>query len=211
MEDFQRLLLNNRAWVQDKLNLRPDFFEMSAKEQKPDYLWIGCSDSRVPAEDITGTQPGELFVHRNVANMVVHTDFNMLSVLQFAVEVLQVKHVIVCGHYGCGGIKTAMSRKHYGLINKWLRHIKDVYRFHETELDGIQDESVRFNRLVELNVIEQVKHLADISFVQLAWKKHQRPTLHGWIYDIHTGLLKEIIIVRPGEHPHDIYEYEFED
>ncbi|MFN5875596.1 MAG: carbonic anhydrase, partial [Ignavibacteria bacterium] len=134
MEDFRRLLLNNKAWVQDKLNVSPTFFEDSAVEQKPDYLWIGCSDSRVPAEDITGTLPGELFVHRNVANMVVHTDFNMLSVLQYAVEVLKVKHVIVCGHYGCGGVRTAMSRKDLGLINKWLRHIKDVYRFHAQEL-----------------------------------------------------------------------------
>lgn len=211
MEDFRRLLLNNRAWVQDRLDVRPDFFEASAAEQKPDYLWIGCSDSRVPAEEITGTQPGELFVHRNIANMVVHTDFNMLSVLQFAVDVLQVKHVIVCGHYGCGGVKTAMSRRSLGLINKWLRHIKDVYRFHSGELDAIEDLNKRTDRLVELNVIEQVQHLADISFVQRAWKKHQRPMLHGWIYDIHTGVLKDLIRINPGEHPHDIYEYEFEE
>jgi len=210
MEDFRRLLLNNKAWVQDKLNVSPTFFEDSAVEQKPDYLWIGCSDSRVPAEDITGTLPGELFVHRNVANMVVHTDFNMLSVLQYAVEVLKVKHVIVCGHYGCGGVRTAMSRKDLGLINKWLRHIKDVYRFHADELDAIPDETERTNRLVELNVIEQVHHLADISFVQQAWIKHQRPMLHGWIYDMNTGLLKELVKVDPGEHAHDIYEYEFD-
>lgn len=209
MEDYRRLLLNNKAWVQDRLNISPSFFEESAVEQKPDYLWIGCSDSRVPAEEITGTIPGELFVHRNVANMVVHTDFNMLSVLQYAVEVLKVKHVIVCGHYGCGGVRTAMSRKDLGLINKWLRHIKDVYRFHAQELDAIQDEQLRLNRLVELNVIEQTHHLSDISFVQKAWREHQRPMLHGWIYDMNTGLLRDLIKVDPGEHAHDIYEYEF--
>ncbi|MCC6848752.1 MAG: carbonic anhydrase [Deltaproteobacteria bacterium] len=211
MEDYRRLLLNNRAWVQDRLQVRPDFFEVSAAEQRPDYLWIGCSDSRVPAEEVTGTQPGELFVHRNIANMVVHTDFNMLSVLQFAVEILQVKHVIVCGHYGCGGVKTAMGRKSLGLINKWLCHIKDVYRFHAEELDGIGDVGTRTDRLVELNAVEQVQHLADISFVQRAWQRHQRPMLHGWIYDIRTGTLKELVRINPGEHPHDIYEYEFEE
>lgn len=209
MEDYRRLLLNNKAWVQDRLSISPSFFEESAIEQRPDYLWIGCSDSRVPAEEVTGTIPGELFVHRNVANMVVHTDFNMLSVLQYAVEVLKVKHVIVCGHYGCGGVRTAMSRKDLGLINKWLRHIKDVYRFHAQELDVIQDEELRLNRLVELNVIEQTHHLSDISFVQKAWREHQRPMLHGWIYDMNTGLLKDLIKVDPGEHAHDIYEYEF--
>ncbi len=209
MEDFRRLLLNNKAWVKDKLNLRPDFFTGSAATQKPDYLWIGCSDSRVPAEDVTGTNPGELFVHRNVANLVVHTDFNILSVLQYAVDVLEVKHIIVCGHYGCGGVRTAMSRKDLGLINKWLRHIKDVYRFHAAELDAITDEHARYDRLVELNVIEQVHHISDISFVQRAWREHRRPMLHGWIYDMNTGLLKDLVKVDPGEHPHDIYEYEF--
>lgn len=208
MEDYRRLLLNNKAWVQDRLAISPTFFEDSAVDQRPEYLWIGCSDSRVPAEDITGTSPGELFVHRNIANMVVHTDFNMLSVLQYAVEVLKVKHVIVCGHYGCGGVRTAMSRKDLGLINKWLRHIKDVYRFHANELDAIEDHDVRVNRLVELNVIEQVHHLSDISFVQRAWQEHQRPMLHGWIYDMSTGVLKDLIKVDPGEHAHDIYEYD---
>ena len=210
MDDYRRLLLNNRAWVKDKLDLRPDFFEATATEQRPEYLWIGCSDSRVPAEEVTGTHPGELFVHRNVANMVVHTDFNMLSVLQYAVEILCVKHIIVCGHYGCGGVKTAMSRRDLGLINKWLRHIKDVYRFHSAELDAITEEKPRFDRLVELNVVEQVHHLSDISFVQRAWRKHQRPMLHGWIYDLHTGLINDIVKIDPGDHPHDIYEYEFE-
>ncbi|MBK6291381.1 MAG: carbonic anhydrase [Ignavibacteria bacterium] len=210
MDDFRRLLLNNRAWVKDKLDLRADFFTASAREQRPEYLWIGCSDSRVPAEEVTGTQPGELFVHRNVANLVVHTDFNILSVLQFAVDVLQVKHIIVCGHYGCGGVKTAMTKKDLGLINKWLRNIKDVYRFHAEELDAISDLEQRTDRLVELNVIEQVSHISDISFVQHAWKDHRRPMLHGWVYDMKTGKLNDIIKVDPGEHPHDIYEFEFE-
>jgi carbonic anhydrase len=210
MDDFRRLLLNNRAWVKDKLDLRADFFTASAREQKPEYLWIGCSDSRVPAEEVTGTQPGELFVHRNVANLVVHTDFNILSVLQYAVDVLQVKHIIVCGHYGCGGVKTAMSKRDLGLINKWLRNIKDVYRFHAGELDAIEDIEKRTDRLVELNVIEQISHISDISFVQHAWKDHRRPMLHGWVYDMRTGMLNDLIKMDPGEHPHNIYEYDFD-
>jgi carbonic anhydrase len=211
MESYRRLLLNNKAWVQDKMNLRPDFFTRTSGEQKPEFLWIGCSDSRVPAEEVTGVEPGELFVHRNIANLVIHTDFNMLSVVQYAVEVLHVKHVIVCGHYGCGGIRTALSPRHLGLINKWLRHIKDVYRLHAEELDGITDETKRFERLVELNVREQVHHLAQLSFVQLAWKRHQRPMLHGWIYDLHTGFLKDVETINSGQLPHDIYTYEFPD
>ncbi len=211
MEAYKRLLLNNQAWVKDKLAVRPDFFERTSETQKPEFLWIGCSDSRVPAEDITGVEPGELFVHRNVANMVVHTDFNMLSVVQYAVEVLKVQHIIVCGHYGCGGIKTALSRQHLGLINKWLRHVKDIYRFHATELDAIPDDEARYERLIELNVFEQVHHLAELSFVQLAWKQERRPTLHGWIYDIHTGHLKQIAKIDPGQLPHEIYVYEFPD
>lgn len=211
MESYERLLLNNKAFVQDKLNVREDYFARMVDEQHPDFLWIGCSDSRVPANEVTGTEPGELFVHRNVANLVIHTDFNMLSVLQYAVDVLKVHHVIVCGHYGCGGIKTALTRKDLGLINKWLRHIKDVYRLHEKELSAIDKDALRFDRLVELNVIEQVNHLAEISFVQKAWHKEQRPTLHGWIYDIHTGYLKELIKIEPGEYPDDIYQYMFDD
>ncbi len=211
MEGYKRLLLNNQAWVKDKLTLRPDYFERTSGQQKPDFLWIGCSDSRVPAEEITGVEPGELFVHRNVANLVIHTDFNMLCVVQYAVDVLKVKNIIVCGHYGCGGIKTALSRQHLGLINKWLRHVKDIYRLHATELDAIPDEETRYERLVELNVFEQVHHLAELSFVQLAWKRERRPTLHGWIYDIHTGHLKSIARVDPGQLPHEIYTYEFPD
>ena len=211
MEGYKRLLLNNQAWVKDKLALRPDYFTRTSGDQKPDFLWIGCSDSRVPAEEITGVEPGELFVHRNVGNLVIHTDFNMLSVVQYAVEVLKVQHIIVCGHYGCGGIKTALSRQHLGLINKWLRHVKDIYRFHATELDAIPDDEARYERLIELNVFEQVHHLAELSFVQLAWKQERRPTLHGWIYDIHTGHLKQIAKIDPGQLPHEIYVYEFPD
>jgi carbonic anhydrase len=211
METYKRLLLNNKAWVEDKLNLRPDFFTKSSGVQKPEFLWIGCSDSRVPAEEITGVEPGELFVHRNIANLVVHTDFNVLSVIQYAVEVLKVKHIIVCGHYGCGGVKTALGRQHLGLINKWLRHIKDVYRLHAAELDAITDEAQRYDRLIELNVTEQVRHLAQLTFVQHAWKKEQRPMLHGWIYDIHNGNLKTISTIEPGNLPHQIDAYEFPD
>jgi len=211
MEAYRRLLQNNQAWVKEKLAAHPDFFERTSAVQTPAFLWIGCSDSRVPAEEITGVEPGELFVHRNVANLVIHTDFNMLSVVQYAVEVLEVKHIIVCGHYGCGGVQTAMSRRHLGLINKWLRHLKDVYRLHATELDAIGDEDERYRRLVELNVEEQVQHLAELSFVQLAWKRARRPTLHGWIYDLHSGYLKQISKIDPGQLPHPIYVYEFDE
>ena len=211
MESYKRLLLNNKAFVQEKLNFSEDYFERMVDVQTPDFLWIGCSDSRIPAEVVTGSEPGELFVHRNVANLVVHTDFNVLSVLQYAVDVLKVHHIIVCGHYGCGGIKAALTRKDYGLINKWLRHVKDVYRVHEAELVALEDQTKRFDRLVELNVIEQVSHLAEISFIQKAWKTENRPTLHGWVYDLHTGLIKELIKIEPGEYPDDIYMYEFDD
>ena len=211
MESYQRLLLNNKAWAEDKLNVRPDFFDRTSGTQQPEFLWIGCSDSRVPAEEITGVEPGELFVHRNIANMVVHTDFNMLSVVQYAVEVLKVQHIIVCGHYGCGGVRAAMSPQHLGLINKWLRNIKDVYRLHATELDEIPDEERRYQRLIELNVFEQVHHLAELSFVQLAWKKEHRPMIHGWIYDLHTGYLNDVAKIDPGNLPHNIFFYEFPD
>lgn len=211
MESYKKLLLANKAWVADKLEVRPDYFERMADDQSPQFLWIGCSDSRVPAEDITGTEPGELFVHRNVANQVIHTDFNILSVLQYAVDVLKVKHVIVCGHYNCGGVKSAMSSKHLGLINKWLRNIKDVYRIHQRELDAMTDQTLRFRRLVELNVQEQVWKLAETSFVQHAWKNENRPYLHGWVYDLHTGYLKDLLMLTPGTPITEIYKFEFDD
>jgi carbonic anhydrase len=211
VESYKKLLLANKAFVQDKLDVRPDFFERMADDQSPEFLWIGCSDSRVPAEEITGTEPGELFVHRNIANQVIHTDFNILSVLQYAIDVLKVKHVIVCGHYNCGGVKNALSHKHLGLINKWLRNIKDVYRIHQRELEGIADQSQRFRRLVELNVQEQVWKLAETSFVQHAWKNENRPYLHGWVYDLHTGYLKDLLMLTPGTPINDIYKFEFDD
>jgi carbonic anhydrase len=211
MDSHKKLLLANKAWVQDKLGVSPDFFSNLAKDQKPEYLWIGCADSRVPAEEITGTQPGELFVHRNVANLVIHTDFNMLSVLQYAVEVLKVKHIIICGHYGCGGVQNAMTNKHLGLINKWLRTIKDVYRMHERELDTISDPTARFDRMVELNVAEQVMNLAQTSIIQRSWRQEGFPVLHGWVYDLRTGYIKELAEINAESHMDDIYRYEFGD
>lgn len=183
------------------------YFEDMAKDQKPDFLWIGCADSRVPAEEITGTQPGEIFVHRNIANLVVHTDLNMLSVLQYAVEVLQVKHIIVCGHYGCGGVKAALTHNHLGIINKWLRNIKDVYRLHQNDLEAIENEDKRTDKLIEFSVKEQVLNLAKTSIVQIAWKHHQRPFLHGWVYDMNTGLINSVIEMEPNTPIDPIYQY----
>src|SRR4029077_7671241 len=175
MNPYERLLLSNKAWAQEKLKIHPDFFAKQVETQAPVFLWLGWADSRVPAEEITGTEPGELFVHRNIANMVVHTDFNMLSVLQYSIEVLKVEHVILCGHYNCGGIKNAMTHSDLGLINKWLRHIKDVYRLHKDHIDSIADQQARWDRLVELNVTEQVQNLAKTSVVQRPRHPEQRP------------------------------------
>lgn len=189
---YLKLLENNKAWVTLQNYKNPNFFNDLASGQQPDYLWIGCSDSRVPANEITGTKPGEMFVHRNIANMVVHSDMNLLSVLSYAVEVLKVKHIIVCGHYGCGGIKAAMGSKQYGLIDNWLRHIKDVYRYHAKELDAIADLELREKRLVELNVIEQVHDLGKTSIVQNAWNNNQPLHIHGWVYDIKDGIIDDL-------------------
>ena len=195
METFYKKLLdNNKKWVDDKLSQDPEFFKKLSSGQKPPVLWIGCADSRVPANEIIGAQPGEVFVHRNIANMVVHSDMNMLSVLDYAVNVLEVKHVIVCGHYGCGGVQTAMTNKHVGLIDNWIRHIKDVYRFHQDELNAIADEKQRFDRFVELNVVEQVLDLAKTSIVQGAWERGQNLHVHGWVYDISDGLINDLDI-----------------
>ena len=195
MESFYtKLLDNNKKWVESKLSQDPDFFKKLSSGQKPPVLWIGCADSRVPANEIIGAQPGEVFVHRNIANMVVHSDMNMLSVLDYAVNVLEVKHVIVCGHYGCGGVQTAMTNKHVGLIDNWIRHIKDVYRFHQDELNAIADEKQRFDRFVELNVVEQVLDLAKTSIVQGAWERGQNLHVHGWVYDIRDGLINDLDI-----------------
>lgn len=206
--NFQKLLLENKAWAKVKVLDDPDFFNRLVSIQRPEFLWIGCSDSRVPANEITGTEPGEIFVHRNIANMVVHTDLNLLSVLQYAVEYLEVKHIIVCGHYGCGGVKAAMNHHSLGIINKWLRNIKDVYRIHREEILKLSDEEAQTNRLVELNVKEQIMHLAETSIVQKAWKHHQRPHLHGLVYDLNDGLLKQICDMPPNSPIDPIYEFD---
>ncbi len=204
---YKRLLANNKRWVAEQLESDPTFFEQLGKGQSPDYLWIGCSDSRVPANEITGTKPGEIFVHRNIANMVVHTDMNLLSVLSYAVEVLKVKHIIVCGHYGCGGVLAAMGNKQFGLIDNWLRHIKDVYRLHHEELDSIVDEKERGKRFVEINVMEQVLDLGKTSIVQNAWKQGQFLQIHGWVYDVNDGIIRELDITNEDKNElHPIYQ-----
>ncbi len=191
-KSYKQLLENNKNWVAKQLAVDPVYFDKLANSQNPEYLWIGCSDSRVPANQITGTLPGDIFVHRNIANLVVHSDMNMLSVLSYAVEVLKVKHIIVCGHYGCGGVQAAMENKQFGLIDNWLRHIKDVYRYHHKELDAIEDKTQRARRFVEVNVMEQVHDLGKTSIVQNAWKNKQPLHVHGWVYDIHDGIIKDL-------------------
>jgi carbonic anhydrase len=194
MNIYKSLLEGNKAWAKQKLEEDPYFFERLSKGQNPQVLWIGCSDSRVPANEITGTQPGDIFVHRNIANMVVHSDMNLLSVLDYSVNVLKVKHVIVCGHYGCGGVRAAMGNQQFGLVDNWLRHIKDVYRLHFEELQSIENNEERFDRFVELNVIEQVLDLSKTSIIQNAWSSRQEPKLHGWVYSLKTGILRDLNI-----------------
>jgi len=189
---YKSLLDNNKKWVEEKLSEDSKFFKNLAKGQNPPILWIGCADSRVPANQIIGAQPGEVFVHRNIANLVVHTDMNMLSVLDYAVNVLKVDHVIVCGHYGCGGVQAAMTNNSFGIIDNWIRHLKDVYRFHNEELDEIENEKEKFDRFVELNVVEQVYDLAKTSIVQNAWKNNNNLSIHGWVYALHNGLIKDL-------------------
>ena len=182
----------NINWVRNTLRMKPDFFEKLSQGQHPKFLWIGCADSRVPATEITNALPGSIFVQRNIANMVVHTDSNLLSVVNYAVKVLQVKHIIVCGHYGCGGVRAAMSNEKLGFLDNWLMHIKDVYRTHQNELDSIEDETKRFDRFVELNIIEQVANLAKVSFVQEEWENGQFPYIHGWVYSLADGLIHDL-------------------
>jgi carbonic anhydrase len=208
MQAYEKLLQNNKEWAANKIKVDPDFFNRLINVQKPDFLWIGCSDSRVPPDQITQTQPGEIFIHRNIANMVIHTDLNVLSVLEYAVNVLKVNHIIVCGHYGCGGVKAAFQQHSLGLINKWLRNIKDVYRFHQEEIRALPNEEDRLNRLIELNVEEQVMNLAKTSIVQKAWKERNAPNLHGWVYDLHDGVIKTIFELRAGEHFDPLYEFD---
>jgi len=201
MRVLPELFDNNRRWAENINAEQPSFFEELAKQQKPEYLWIGCADSRVPANQIMGLQPGEVFVHRNIANVVVHTDFNCLSVIEFAVAVLRVKHVIVCGHYGCGGVQAAGQNHHLGLIDNWLRHIRDVRQKHYEMLLEIPDERERFNRLCELNVVEQAHNVCHTTVVQQAWERRQPLAVHGWIYGIHDGLIRDLdtTITGPGE------------
>ena len=206
---YKELFEGNKIWVESQLKQDPKFFKKLANAHKPSLLWIGCSDSRVPANELTNRRAGEVFVHRNIANMVVHSDMNMLSVLEFAVQVLKVKHVIVCGHYGCGGIQAAMSNQQFGLIDNWLRNIKDTYRLHQEELDLITDSKQRANRLTELNVMEQVYNLCKTSTIQNAWKARKYPHIHGWIYDVNNGLIKDLeVSIKNNADMAKIYRFE---
>ena len=204
---YQSLLEGNKKFVEKTLKEDPEYFTTLANGQKPPILWIGCADSRVPANQITNTRPGEIFVHRNIANVVVHSDMNMLSVLDYAVNILKVKHVIITGHYGCGGVIAAMSNVQYGIIDNWLRYIKDVYRIHAQELDAITDEQERTNRLVELNVIEGVENISKTSIVQNAWKNKQELQVHGWVYSLETGIIKDLqVSTRNTESLEDVFK-----
>lgn len=208
---YNKLLANNKEWVNEMTSKDKNYFEDLSKGQKPPVLWIGCADSRVPANEITGTHPGELFVHRNIANMVVHTDMNMLSVLDYAVNHLGVQHVIVCGHYGCGGVQAAMQNKSLGLINKWVRNIKEVYKDNFTELKKIDSEEKRFDRLVELNVKAQVYDLAKTSIVQQKWKDKSGLQIHGWVYDLHDGIIKDLkVSMENTEHLNDVFRLDLD-
>jgi carbonic anhydrase len=209
MKSYEKLLSENKAWAKGKISADPGYFDRLTHLQTPEFLWIGCSDSRVPANEITGTQPGEIFVHRNVANLVINNDVNLLAVLDFAVTHLKVKHVIVCGHYGCGGIKAAATSHDYKpVLNMWLRNIKDVYRLHQTELDAITEPEKREDRLVELNVKEQIYNLAKTTIIQRAWKKEQRPDLHGWVYGLTDGIIKPIFEMKSGTAIDPLYKYD---
>jgi len=208
MTPIEKLLLENKAWAAEIKADNPHYFERLAKLQTPEFLWIGCSDSRVPANEITGTQPGEIFVHRNIANLVIHTDVNLLSVLEFAVVHLKVKHVIICGHYGCGGIKAAMTNHDFKqVLNMWLRNIKDVYRLHREELESIPNQEKREDRLTELNVKEQVLHLAKTSIIQRAWKHRKGPDLHGLVYGLKDGLLNTLFTMTAESSLDPLYAY----
>uniref|UniRef100_UPI00404B4139 carbonate dehydratase n=1 Tax=Fulvivirga sp. TaxID=1931237 RepID=UPI00404B4139 len=206
---YNQLIENNKKWVAEKLSEDAQFFEKLKNGQKPPLLWIGCSDSRVPANEITGTKPGEVFVTRNIANMVVHSDMSMLSVLDYAVNVLEVQHIIVCGHYGCGGVRAAMSNQQLGLIDNWLRHIKDVYKMHAKELDAISDAQERENRFVEVNVQEQVHDLSKTATVQNAWSNGKNLHVHGWVYDIGNGIVKDLdVSFSDNSKLENVYQFE---
>ncbi|MEQ6120785.1 carbonate dehydratase [Reichenbachiella sp. MALMAid0571] len=208
-DKIESLIEGNKLWVKNILKHTPGFFDELSEAQKPQFLWIGCSDSRVPATEITNALPGSIFVQRNIANMVVHTDANLLSVVYYAVKVLKVKHIIVCGHYGCGGVHAAMGNEDYGFLNNWLLHIKDVYRMHEKELDAIKDETRRFDRFVELNVQEQVHDLMKVSFIQEEWRNGEFPHIHGWVYSLKDGLIKDLkVSTNSSKQLGKVYKYD---
>lgn len=207
---YESLLEGNKTFVANTLKEDEQYFEKLAKGQKPPILWIGCADSRVPANQITNTKPGEIFVHRNIANMVIHTDMNMLSVLDYAVNVLEVKHVVVCGHYGCGGVAAALTSKTYGIIDNWLRHIKDIYRLHAFELDLISDGTQRANRLVEFNVMEGVHNLCKTSIIQNAWENGKTLSVHGWVYELSTGFITDLkVSTNSSNNMNDVFKFNY--
>lgn len=208
MNDIKRLILENKAYSHEKNSINPDYFKELAKEQQPVFLWIGCSDSRVPPNEITGTNLGEMFVARNIANLVIHTDLNLMSVVEYAVFALKVKHIIICGHYGCGGVKASLGNQSLGMIDKWLRNIKDVAKTHELELSKITDMKAKTDRLVELSTFTQAENLTHTSIVQRAWKNGQELWIHGWVYDMSTGLIKELITIDKNYPISDIYRYD---
>ena len=209
MKPYESLLDDNKHWAAKKLAEDPGFFERLLHVQTPQFLWIGCSDSRVPPDQITQTEPGEIFIHRNVANLVVNTDVNLMSVLDFAVNHLKIKHVVVCGHYGCGGIKAALSNTDFNqVLNMWLRNIKDIYRIHRKEIEAIADEDKRVNKMVELNVKEQVFNLAKTAIIQKSWNSEQRPDLHGWVYDLRDGIINPILEMKAGTDIDPLYEFQ---
>jgi len=208
-ESIKDLLNGNVKWVNKTLEKDPNFFDKLSEGQSPQFLWIGCSDSRVPATEITDAMPGSIFVQRNIANMVVHTDSNLLSVVYYAVKVLKVKHIIVCGHYGCGGVQAAMSNEKFGFLDNWLMHIKDVYQLHSPELDAITDEQKKFDRYVELNILEQVNNLAKVSFIQESWEEGEFPHIHGWVYSLKDGLIKDLdISINSNKRLENVYKYQ---
>ncbi|SFI81342.1 carbonate dehydratase [Myroides guanonis] len=207
---YKQILENNKAWVEQKLTINPNYFKRLCEKQTPPLLWIGCSDSRVPANEVIGAEPGDVFVHRNIANMVIHTDMSMLSVLDYAVNVLKIKNIIVCGHYGCGGVQAAMRNDSVGLIDNWIRHIKTVYRLHQDELNEIEDEGQRFNRFVEINVKEQVYDLAKTSIVQQAWERNQELSIHGWVYGLNSGYVTDLEVnVTSNQELDEVYQLRF--
>jgi carbonic anhydrase len=208
MEPYKRLLLANRAWATERLKIDPEYFAKRVKTQAPEFLWIGCSDSRVPSEEITGAEPGELFVHRNVANIVVPTDIGMLSVVQYAVEALNIQHIIVCGHYNCGGVKNAMTTSSIGPINLWLQPLRDLYGMNREEIDSVADEQGRWDRLVEINVCAQVSTLAKTAIIRRAWQRQPGPEIHGWVYNLRTGFLNELVSMQAEAKADNVYPFE---